>query len=83
MTDFNYSVYPVEVLENAIKRCEDDIKEIQNTVKRYNKRLTLNSGRGYSNTRKDIFKSYIKRAPSLIESHQEEIAECKAEIAKR
>ena len=83
MTDFNYSEFPVEVLENAIKRCEDDIKKIENTVKRYNKRLTLNGGRGYSNKKKDIYKSYIKYAPALIANQEQEIAECKADIASR
>lgn len=83
MTDFNYSEFPIEVLENAIERCEDDIRKIQNTVKRYNKNLTLNNGRGYSNKRKDIFKSYIKYAPALIANHEQEIAECKADIASR
>ena len=83
MTDFNYSEYSIEVLENAIKNCSDEIKKIASTAKRYNRNLTLNNGRGYSNEKKDYFESYIKYVPTLIASREAEIAECKAEIASR
>ena len=83
MTDFNYSEYSVEVLENAIKNCSDDIKRIKSTAKRYNRNLTLNNGRGYSNDKKAYFESYIKYVPTLIASREAEIAGCKAEMASR
>lgn len=84
MTDFNYRQYPVEVLESVIKRCEDDIKTIQNKIKRYNKRLTVNGGRGYSNVHKEWYRNYVNQyGPALIANQEEEIAECKADIASR
>ena len=83
MTDFNYSEYSIEVLENAIKNCDDQIRDIQNKVKRYNKRLALNGGRGYSNIKKDHWKDHIRIAPRWIANLEEEIAGCKAEMASR
>jgi len=83
MTDFNYRQYPTETLENAIQRCEDDIREIQNKVKRYNKRLALNGGRGYSNIKKDHWKDHIRCAPRFIARLEEEISGCKAVVEDR
>jgi galactokinase len=83
MTDFDYTQYPTEVLKNAMERCEDDIRETQNKVKRYNKRLALNGGKGYSNIKKDQWKDYIRCAPRFIAQLEEEIAGCKAVIEDR
>lgn len=84
MTDqFNYSEYPTETLKNAIERCEDDIREIQNRVKRYNKRLALNGGKGYSNLKKDMWRDYIRCAPRLIATLEEEITGCQEVIDNR
>jgi len=83
MTDFNYSEYSIEVLADAIKDANNAIKGIKSTAKRYNRNLTLNNGRGYSNEKKAYFESYLKCVPMLIECREEEIAECKAEIASR
>lgn len=83
MTDFNYSEYSIEVLENAIQNAKDAIKRIESTAKRYNRNLTLHNGRGYSNEKKAYFESYIKYVPTLIAGREAEIAECKAEIASR
>lgn len=83
MTDFNYSEYSIEVLENAIKNCSGEIKKIASTAKRYNRNLTLNNGNGYSNAKKAYFESYIKYVPILIASREATIAECKAEIESK
>ena len=83
MTDFDYTQYPTEVLKSAIERCEDDIREIQNKVKRYNKRLALNGGKGYSNIKKDHWKDHIRCAPRFIAQLEEEISGCKAVIEDR
>ena len=83
MTDFNYRQYPTDTLERGIQRCVDDIREIGNTVRRYNKRLTLNGGRGYSNIKKDQWKDYIRCAPRFIARLEEEIAGCQAVIDDR
>jgi len=78
-----YDEFSIDVLESAIKRSKGEIRKIEATVKRYNRNLTLHNGRGYSNEKKRYFESYIKHAPSLIASREEEIAECQASIDKR
>ena len=83
MTNFNYNEYSIEVLENAIFRAEQSIKDRKNKVRRYNKMLTLHNGRGLSNEKKHMLESVIKYAPALIASLEEEIKECQAEIASR
>jgi dTDP-4-amino-4,6-dideoxygalactose transaminase len=83
MTDFNYSEYSIDVLENAIANAQQAIKDRKYNAKRYTKNLTLHNGRGFSNEKKHMFKSYIKYSPALIAIHEKEIAECQAEIAIR
>jgi hypothetical protein len=83
MTDFNYSEYSIDVLENAIANAKQAIKDRKNNVRRYARKLTLHNGRGFSNEKKHMFKSYINYAPAIIAIHEKEIAECQAEIAIR
>ena len=83
MTDFNYNEYPIEVLNNAISKAEQAIKDRKNKVRRYDKMLTLHNGRGLSNQKKHMLESFIKYAPALIAYREEEIKECQAEIANR
>ena len=83
MTDFNYSEYSIDVLENAIAKAQQAIKDRKYNARRYTRNLTLHNGRGFSNEVKHMFKSYIKYSPALIAIHEKEIAECRAEIAKR
>lgn len=81
--DFNYRQFPTETLQNAVRNCNDDIREIKNTVKRYRKRLALNGGKGYSNNKKDVWKDYIRCAPRFIATLEEEIAGCQKVIDDR
>ncbi len=83
MTNFNYSEYSIDVLENAIANAQQAIKDRKYNAKRYTRNLTLHNGRGFSNDVKRMFESYIKHTPALIAIHEKEIAECQAEIAIR
>jgi hypothetical protein len=83
MTDFNYSEYSIDVLENAIAKAQQAIELRKYNDRRYTRNLTLHNGRGFSNDTKHMFKSYIKSSPALISIFEKEIAECQAEIAIR
>ena len=81
MTDFNYSEYNTETLQNAIARCEDDIRDIKSRCKSYLKKIK--NPRGYSALKLNYFSTYITHSITMLKHLEQEIAECQEEIAKR
>jgi len=81
MEDFDYSVYSIETLQNAIARCEDDIRDTKSRCKRYLKRLK--NPRGYSTLKLDYYSTFILHSITMLKHLEQEIAECQEELAKR
>ncbi len=81
MTDFDYSEYSIETLQNAIARCEDEIRDTESRCKSYLKKIK--KPRGYSALKLDYFATYILHSITMLKHLKQEIAECEEEIKKR
>ncbi len=81
MTDFDYSEYNNETLQNAIKSCEDDIRDIESRCRGYRKKLK--NPTGYSSLKIDYFFTYITHSITMLKHLKQEIAECQEELGSR
>lgn len=81
MSDFNYSEYDSETLQNAIANCEKDIKAKKQLIKDFGK--IIKRPRGYSKKKLDGLAYRIDGALTVIKILKQEIAECQAELASR
>jgi hypothetical protein len=79
--EFDYSIYPDETLLNAIKNCQDEIRETKSRCRGYLKRLK--KPRGYSALKLDYYSTYILHSITMLKHLEQEIAECQEELAKR
>jgi glutaredoxin 2 len=79
--DFDYSEYNNETLQNAIKRCEDDIRDIESRCRGYVKKIR--NPRGYSALKLDYFSTYITHSITMLKHIEQEITECQQELGKR
>ena len=81
MTDFDYSKYSIETLQNAIASCEEDIRDTKSRCKSYLKRIK--NPRGYSALKLDYYSTFILHSITMLKHLEQEIAECQEEIEKR
>lgn len=81
MTDFDYSEYDSQTLQNAISNCQKDIKKRQQLIKDFSK--ILNRPRGYSKKKLDGLAYRIDGASAGIKMLEQEIDECRAELERR
>jgi len=81
MTDFNYNEFSTDVLVDALKREESQIKWLQSDCKFLDKKIQR--GRGYSLKKLDGFARSIEIKQALIRQAQQEVAELQSVIAQR